>query len=195
MVASLFSWLAEGVAYAADPPFVPCTPIMPGCGLGPANVIADSFIPQLALFLIRVAGAGSVIFMVWAGLQMLLSMGDSGKLTKARWAIVYSLLGLAMTLMAQMFVSLLLSEEIGQSMVGDVIVSGIIPSTVRIILTILNVLFACMIVVSGIRMVLSQGKMDEFTAARQAVLWCIIGAIIINISHALVQAVLSFFGV
>lgn len=177
-------------------PSTPCAPPMV-CNPNPitANFISNATFPQLGGFLLRVAAGLGIVMIAWSGIQMLLALGDESKITKAKWGIVYAMAGLTFALMSQVFVGLLVTENYGQWNTLDIFVSGALASALRIMLTLLNVVFAICIVVLGIRMVLSQGKQDEFNTARKGILWAIVGAIVVNISNALIRAVLSFFGI
>lgn len=179
-------------AHAQVPPLPPCPVIMPGCG-GVTNVIATSFIPNVVLFILRVVGALAVVMVVWYGLTLVMNRGDEQNVTKGKWGIIYALLGLVLAIMAQVIVSFV-TTELYVTGAGDVVVDAL-AQAVRIMLNVTNALFALMLVYYGGRMVISQGKTDDYSRARTGILWTVIGAMFVNIAHALVRAVTSFFGV
>ena len=188
------------------PPNVPCITGVPGCVLGmagAANMIADNTVPIVAHFLIRLAGAASVAGIILGGIQLIVSAGDDTKISHARWAIVYSLLGLTLAVTSQMIVSFVASEEYGQNVANrnDLVVTGIVGSFIRIAIggtattSLVNVLLAMMLFYYGVKMFYAQGKSDEFNRARTGVLWTIVGAVVINLARSLVWIVTSFFGI
>ncbi len=179
-------------AIAAGPPVTPCPAILPGCG-GPTNILVTSIIPHTVNFMLRLIGALAVVMLVWYGLKLITNLGDESNITKARHAILYALLGIGLSIVSQMIVSFVATEEYGQSGSADLLIAAG-ASAVRILLNITNIVFALVIVYEGARMVMSQGKTDEFNKARTAVMWAIIGAIFVNLSHALVRIVTGFFG-
>jgi hypothetical protein len=181
------------VESASAQPVVPCLPPMV-CSAPNPNFIATSTIPMAGMFMLRAAAGLAVLMIVWCGIQMMLSLGEETKITKAKWGVVYSMAGLAFCLFAQVIVGLVATENYGQFNTLDLIVTGVFGAGVRIALTALNMIFGLALIICAIRMLLAQGKQDEFNKARTGVLWSIVGAIVVNLAHALVRAVISFFG-
>lgn len=176
-------------------PFTPCATIgLAGCG-GPSNVIAESVLPQIALFFLRVAGGLSLVFIILAGIQMMIAWGDDSKISTQKKAIVNAMIGLVLAVLSQAFVSAVATYDYSIGNANDAVVGGVLVYVVDIMLSLVNVVFVIMVILIGIRMVMSQGKTDEFNAGRRGLLWAISGAVIINISHTLVRVVLTQFGV
>lgn len=179
-------------ASAQMPPLPPCPVILPGCG-GVSNVIVTSFIPQIILFLLRAVGALAVVAVVFQGLTLVVNLGDETKIGKARYGILYAILGLSLAVLSQMIVAFIASEQYATNP-NDLIVSALTQG-VRIMLTLTNIVFAFLLVYYGARMVYSQGKSDDYNRAKTGILWTIIGAMVVNMAHALIRMVTSFFGV
>lgn len=179
-------------AIAQGPPPAPCIPGVPGCG-GPSNILVTSLIPNIVGFMLRIVGALSVAMIVWYGLRMVTNRGDDTEFSKARWGIIYAMLGIGVASVAQIFVSFVVTEQY----VFNPMDVGIelIRNGVRIMLNVTNATFAAMLVYYGILMVISQGKTEEYGKARSAVMYTIIGALFVNLAHTLVRLVASFFGV
>lgn len=180
-------------AAAQVPPPTPCPAILPGCG-GPTNVLVTSLIPHLVNFALRLIGGLSVVMIIWYGLMLVVNAGDETRIGKARYAILYAAMGVGLSVVAQLIVSFVVTENYGQGATGDLML-GVLASAVRILLNVTNITFTLLIVYEGVRMVLSQGKTDEYNKARTGILWSIIGAVIVNLAHALVRLVTGFFGV
>ncbi len=187
--------LDKAYAQQGQMPYFPCVEVgaLPGCGEA-TNVIADSLLPSVSLFLLRLVAGLSLLFLVWAGFQMVTSMGDDSKITQNKTAILFALGGLFMAIMSQALVSIVATYNYAIGNPNDFIVDGVLAYAVNILITLLNVTFVFVIIILGIRMVTSQGKTDDYNKARQGILWAIIGAIVVNLSHALVRVVLTFFG-
>jgi hypothetical protein len=193
LLVSALHLIAE-TALAANPPLPDCGNFnLYGCG-GASNVIASNVIPNLAIFFLRVVAAASVVFIIYAGMNMLTTFGDTGKSSKARWAIVNALGGLALALGSQMLVGFVATEEYGQSNPVDFVIGGLLKNSVRIMLTMVNVIIGFVVIVLAFRMVAAQGKSDEYNAAKTGMVHLILGAIVINASLALVRAIATFFG-
>jgi hypothetical protein len=193
---ALFSIIAQWVmdtAHAAPPPIPDCSQFtnLFGCG-GASNVLGETVIPNVAIFFLRIVATGSVLFVIWSGVSMMLSMGDSGKAQKAKMSVFYTAIGLAVALSSQMLVGFVSTENYGQGEVGDFIVSGLLRNAIRILMTLTNVILGLVITISGFRMVMAQGKSDEFNSARSALVYAVLGAIIVNASLVIIRVVTTF---
>lgn len=175
-------------------PYVPCPPGLPGCG-GPANVIAQYTIPQVALFFLRVAGGLSLIFIILAGVQMMLAWGDDSKISQQKKSILYAMIGLCLAIMSQGIVSAVATYNYAAGNPNDAVVGGLFYYITDIMLTFVNVIFVIMTLMVSARMVMAQGKTDEYNAARKGLLWIITGALFVNVSLTLVNGILTLFGV
>lgn len=183
--------LPEFATMQAPPPLPPCPVDLPGCG-GPANVIADLVLPNTLLFMLRIATGLAVLACMLSGVRLMIAVGDEGSLSAARRWFMFSLAGLFLALMSQNIVSFVVTEDFGQSAVGDFVVGGLFRSAARIIVTLSNIILGLVVVFIGGRMVISSGKADEFNRLRQALLWAILGGIILNGSAVAVRVVLTF---
>lgn len=189
-IAGFLSLLATSV-FAQSPPPVFCSGI-PGCGGGPANILFAFTIPESIRMLANIAAGGAIIAIMAAGAQMMLAFGDEGKTTNARWAILYALGGLALAVASQTIVAFVASENYGQlNSGGDLIVYGILPQVVRIILILVNVTFTIVIMIAGIMMVTAMGSQDQYKKGVTMIKWAIIGAIVMNVARALVEALVN----
>lgn len=182
------------VALAAVPyPPIECPPGLVGCGSGPANVIQDN-VTEFGQLLVNIAGGAGVVFIAWAGFQMMTAMGDDGKLSQQKWAVLYVLGGLAVAALAQSLVSFVGTQNYGQGSNPQDLPVNLLGNALSIILTLFNAVFGVMIIVGGVRMVYAQGKSDEFNTGRKMIVWAIIGAVVTNLANALVQALATIFG-
>lgn len=179
-------------AYAIATLPIHCTGLV-GCGQGPANTLTNG-IPHVAILILQVAAGGCVLAIVWAGFQMVLSLGDSGKIGQAKNAILYAMLGLGISVLSQFLISSVISEYVptnDPTVVHLTIIKGIIIY----LRNVLNAALAVVIVIGAVRMVLAQGKQDEFTKGRQAIMWAVIGAIIVNFAVAIASVASGLLGV
>ena len=173
-------------ALAIAPPWVP------GMAGGPANIIAQQAIPAVVDMLLRIATGVAMIFLVIAGFNLMLSWGDEGKTTEARWGVVYALAGLGVAIMARMIVAVVVTEGSLVAVTDEV---SLMQAALTMLVTIFNGLFIIIIVFGGFRAVWARGKPEEFNRARFMIAWAIGGAIVVNAANAGVRALTSFFGV
>ncbi len=174
-------------AFAVDsyPPII-CTGIF-GCGEGYSDVLLTNTLPIVGTILVQLAGGGAIIAIVIAGVKMLLSQGDDGKVTSAKMGIMYALGGLGIAITASSIVSFVTTEDYW----SDSTIPGLLTSAIRIIMTLFNVAFAIIIIIAGIRMVISQGASDEFSKSGKSIQWAIIGAVVVNLAKVIIQAFLN----
>ncbi|MFA6522829.1 MAG: hypothetical protein WCS85_00455 [Candidatus Peribacteraceae bacterium] len=174
---------------AAVAPWPLCPKGLPGCGKGTANMLGQAILP-IANLILGIAAAASVIGIVYSGLQMLLSGGDEGKAMKGRDGIVYALGGLALAMSSQSLVSFVVTQNFGQSG-GDVLFSGLFPGIVQMGVAVFNGLLVLVLVYAGVKMVMAQGKSDEYRKGMTIIKWAVIGAIVTNLGRSLVLAFLN----
>jgi hypothetical protein len=168
-----------------------CSPLQPGCGQGPANIFTNTF-PNLAVFMLQIATALAVLFIVWAGIQLVLNMGDESKIGQQKTGIFYALAGLFTAIVSQLIVSFVATQEWGANVGGNLPIN-VLAAAVGSILVVFNGLFVLAIIYYGMRMLMAAGDSGAFGNARTGITWAIIGAIIVNLANALVQGVTSFF--
>lgn len=156
------------------------------------NVVTEKVLPETAALLLRIVAGLSVLFIVWGGILMLISMGEESKTAQAKWAIIYSLVGLFGAILSQAFVGTVAQTPltIAAGEKGEVIV---IKAAVAFLVKAVNVVFLSVIIFAGIRMLLGQGQPEEFGRAKKMIAWTIAGAVIVNVARTLVRAILTLF--
>ncbi len=168
-----------------------CSNLQPGCGQGPANIFLQT-LPNLAVIMLEVATGLSVIFIIWAGLQMVLNLGDEGKVGEQKTAIFYSLAGLFVAIGSQLIVSFVVTQDWGQNAGGNLLIA-VMSTVAGSILTMFNGILVVAIIYYGIRMLMASGDSGAFNSARTGITWAILGAIVVNLANALVHGVTTFF--
>lgn len=157
----------------------------------PSNVVTETALPQIAALLLRIVAGLSVLFIVWGGILMLISMGDDSKTAQAKWAIIYALIGLFGAILSQAFVGTVAQVPLGAGATE----ATIIQQAVKFLVNAVNVIFLSVIIFAGIRMLMGHGQPEEFSRAKKVIAWAIMGAVVVNVARTLVRAVLSLFGV
>ena len=169
-----------------------CDPLQPGCRGGPENIFATT-LPNLAIILLQIVTGFAVLIIVWAGFQMVLNLGDEGRVGKQKTNIFYALAGLFVAISSQMIVSIVATHPWNAGG-GPNLVINVIAAAVGGLLTIFNGVFVIAIVYYGMRMLMASGDSGAFNNARTGITWAIVGAIVVNLANALVQGVTSYFG-
>lgn len=168
-----------------------CSDLQPGCGQGPANIFTET-LPNLAYLMLEVATGLSVLFIVWAGIRLVLNLGDEGKVGTQKTAIFYSLAGLFTAIGSQLLVGFVATQDWGQNSTGNLVIN-LIAAVVGTLLTVFNGLFIVAIIYYGMKMLMASGDTGAFGSARTGITWAILGAAIVNLANALVQGVTTFF--
>ncbi len=164
-----------------------------GCGQGIENTLYTNILPMLASIGIQLAAGGAVIFIMFAGVQMLLSYGDSSKALQARKGILLALGGLALSITSASIISFVSTENYGQANQTNFLFGGggLLDSVVRITIFLFNVGFLIMAILGGYSMMLAAGSAEEFKKGGNILKWAIVGAVIVNLAKAIVQAFLQ----
>lgn len=165
-----------------------------GCGGQPANLFLTG-IPKIAMFLLQIAAGVSVLSIMWSGFQMVLSWGDTGKIGEAKNAILFSLLGLGLSVLSQFIISSVVSELPSIPDNPSTMHLDLMYAAGRYLRNVLNAAMGLAIIIGAIRMVMAQGKQDEFAKGRTGVVWAIIGALIVNFAAAIASIASGILGV
>lgn len=167
-----------------------CDPLLVNCGGGASNVLAANF-PEVLIWILNFASALAVFFIVWSGFNMVIALGDEGKISKSRWGVVYALLGLFIAISSQVIVAFVGTMNMGEAGSPAAVVINVGGAAIASLRILLNASFVIVIVTAGIRMVYAQGKSDEFNKGRTTIVWAIVGAVIMNLAAAIIRAFLS----
>lgn len=188
------------VAFAITLPNAPCAVGQQfGCNGLATNMVMQALAVgpfSIAVTMLQLAAGLAVLFIVWAGIQMIISLGDEGKITQQKWAMAYALIGLSVSILSQFVISSVGTQNYGQLSGGTTNLPFIVLANVTTVLRlILNALFVMMVAIAALRMLYAQGKADEFNTGKKMLYWGLAGAVLVNLSAALVYAVANFFGV
>lgn len=183
---SVLLWLAWVTpAFAANP----CVGVT-GCNAS-SNQLVGAVSP-IAEMVVAFAAAFATLFIIIGGFMMLMSAGNESNAEKGKKYVVYALIGFALTLMSQAIVKFVFSNAV----LIDIADPNNAPfyfiaQIVKMMLALFNVIFVIIAVIAGFRMVIGGGQSSEFDASKKAIRWAIIGAIVVNLSYAMINATLN----
>ncbi|HVW66842.1 MAG TPA: hypothetical protein VHA78_03875 [Candidatus Peribacteraceae bacterium] len=188
----LAALVAAMPAYAALLPSVNGTCIgLIGCNAGSANIPA-TFALKVVAMLLQIAAGLAVLFIVFAGFQMVSNLGDEGKISQFKHGVANAMIGLCVAIFSEAFVSIVGNPNIA---VAGVLPIALIGAAVSVLKLVLNSVFVIIVIIAGLRMVYAQGKSDEYNKGKTMLFWAAIGAVVVNLAAALASAVTTFFGV
>lgn len=184
--AILLGLLLPALASAQDP----CVFVPGGCP--PENIFQTTVVPTIANLFLRLTGGLSIIFIIWACIQMVMSWGDEGKIENARKSMTWSMIAMAVALLSQLLISFVVTEAQNFGLQSPIDYDlNVMAQVVRVMLRAFNIIMGIMIFISGVKMLMARGKMDEFDKARTILAWSIIAGILANISHFAIQIVVT----
>ncbi len=162
---------------------------LPGCPSG----FEEHFSPALTALLItlpRYAYILGVLFIMIGGVYMVISAGDTEKVTKGKNTIIWAIIGIFVMQFAQTVIEFIIIPEVSpiNFTQPDLLVQTLTLTIIEDILILMYIVLVVVAIVSGMRMVLSIGKDEEFKKGKDGLLWAAIGAIVINLAQALANA-------
>lgn len=178
--------LIPTVTHAAALPPILCG-AFPGCSQPLGNVIGLVAIPAAIKWLLNSIAALALVFVIIGGTRYLISLGREEEQTKGFKTILWSFVGLLVALTSHRIVSMITTQ--GYVWGGDPVLD-FFQTVVGIITALLNISFLLVIIYGGLRMVHARGRDDEVTKGRSAIIYAIVGAIIINLAPIIVRAFL-----
>jgi hypothetical protein len=152
----------------------------PGSTDNLTNLINDS------LFLVGILG---VIMTIVSGILYMISAGDTGKVAKARNALITSLVGTAVAFLGSLFMSIVTSAKPAGDTLQDVA-----ASVVPILMWVAGVAAVACIVTGGIMYATAAGDESKTVRARHFIQYAIVGLVIALASWSLQTFVLKAVG-
>jgi hypothetical protein len=189
LITGIGNLLLPAIALAALPPANCGT--LPGCGAGYSNVLATSVIPRIASMLLMSAASISLLVFIGSAGRYVVSAGKDEQQQKAKKGLIWALAGASLCVSAQVIVQVLMTENfIGG---GPDPLLNFFGNVARIMVSFLNVAFLGTIIYGGMIHVIGSGKEEEIKKGRYAILYAILGAILVNLAPTLVAGFLNIF--
>ena len=186
-VTALAFLLAPVAVFAAAPAtlWINCNGLA-GCPSGWQEHFSSVLTLLLARMPVYVYGLG-VLFIMIGGAYMVLSAGDSEKVTRGKNTIQWAVIGIFVMQASQALVNFVTLEVNTRDSASD-LVTSVTTTLVGSIFDLLYVAILGVGIFSGMRMVLAFGKEEQFNKGKEGLLWAAVGAIIINLADAIATA-------
>ena len=158
------------------------------CSSDPGDTMA-SFISKIGIALVEVVAGLAILFVVIGGAFMVMNFGNETQIEKGKKSVYFALGGFSLAILSQAIISFVVArtKDIGEVDPHLEIMRVIISS----MLGIFNGVFALMMLYYGFKLVLARGQSSELDAVKKGVFWTVSGAIVVNLSYALIQATLQ----
>lgn len=170
----------------------------PGSSWSIGNFIkANSFIElvnRIAGFIATIAVAIAVIMIVWSGIMFLTAGGDENKVTTAKRAITWSVIGLAIALIGRGFTTII-QDILGKDVSTAQSVINIFTRVADIMVKVIGPSFAVIFLVwAGIIYMASGGDERKIQDAKKRFWWGIIGTMIVLGVGTIIRTMAYYFG-
>ena len=128
-----------------------------------------------------------VLAVMVGGAYMILAAGRDDWITKGRNTITWSCVGLAVIGFAESFVGFIRQETLGRLAGADFVLS-VNNTLISTIFDLLNVSLFGVCLYLGMMLVISNGKDEQFSKAKNGLFYAALGAIAINLAQQIVNA-------
>ena len=158
------------------------------CSSDPGVTMAR-FIEYAALTLVEIVAGLAMLFVVLGGAYMVMNFGNETQIEKGKKSVYFALGGFTLAILSQAIISFVVARTDG---IGpDAPHLSIMNVIVSSMLGVFNGVFALMMLYYGFKLVLARGQSSELDAVKKGVFWTVSGAVVINLSYALIQATLN----
>ncbi len=178
MFQALFMNVFVPLAYAQGP----CVGIQCGAGGNPIPL----FITVAAAVVLELASGLAVVCVVVGGAFMMMNFGNESLAERGKKGIYFGLIAFALALGSQAIVSFVVSKAVLVDPAAPHL--SIMRVTINAMLAVFNVSFALMMLFFGFKLVLAKGQQSEMDTFKKGIGWSIAGALLVNLSYALVRA-------
>lgn len=142
----------------------------------------------VAQWLMGMAAMVGIVIIIIATLRAVTSFGgDEASYTAVRSSIVQVVIGLIVISAAYIFKAVFFTTK------DPILIIAFVTQKMLIVLAIITTIAVGVLVYAGLRMVLSFGREDEYTAARSLAIRVVVGLLVIILSYALVFIVRTIF--
>ncbi len=141
-----------------------------------------------------------ILFIIVAVLRAVASLGDEAAYTAARYSLLHVIIGVVLIAGTYLIQLALFGSETGPGVVvsGDLSIEpnpllGLIAAQLVIILHVITFIAVAILIYAGLRMIISFGREEDFTAAKSLALRVIVGLLVLIVSYSLVWIVATIF--
>ncbi|QQS26968.1 hypothetical protein IPM44_00040 [bacterium] len=153
---------------------------------GPADV--QSIINNSFTFLMWAVGVVGVVMIIYSGFMFVISAGRPDRAKLAIQSIIYTCVGFVIAILARSIVAFLL--PVAQSSTN---VQGMVGSGIQLFLWAIGVAGVVMVVVAGLLYIFSAGDPGKTKAAKDAILYALIGIGVAVLGSAIIGFVSAQF--
>lgn len=173
---------------------------------GLAVTDAPTLIAALFGWVASVIGTLALVMVIYSGMRMIVSRGDSSAVTTAKSSMTYAITGLVVVVFAFVIVSSVqnfigFNDAVSPGgMPGGEILNPLdystlrtfVPAVMKSVLSIAGTIAMLYIIIAGFRYVTAGANEAQATKAKEGITWAIIGLISTILSYLIVTVVINF---
>ena len=167
------------------------------CGLKDWNV-EGNIKENIQKIILNIGDAGVTIvgyvalgFIIYGGYLYMVSSGDAGKIASGKKTITRAIIGLLIVACAKMIFGAILSAMGTRTQVGAGGETAVIMHAINWVIGVAGIVCVIYIVVGGVGYMTSAGDVGKLQRAKNTILYAIIGLIIVALSFAITNFVIS----
>ena len=150
----------------------------------------QSVILAIAKVFRNLLGGIAIIFIVIAGIQMIMASGNEEKIKEQKSSIIYAVIGLVIILVLERLIVLIYGVpgvEREVALGAGTLIDEEILGLVSFIKALIGSIAIFMIIISGIKTIAASGEEEKITEQHRSILWIIVGIVIIIINQVIVK--------
>jgi len=147
-------------------------------------------------FMLQLAAGLSLIYIVIAAVRLTTSSGDPQAIAAGRKTIIFAIVGLIISVMGLVITSIIQTEAARIAGSSDPFFGGdgIVTVVVEKLSFAVGVASVIMLIIGGLRYITSGGQPQSAQAARNTIIYAIIGLVVAFVAQMLVSFVLTRIG-
>lgn len=151
----------------------------------------NAIITEVANVMRNILGAFAILWIVIAGIMLVMAHGDESKITEQKQSLTYAVIGLVIVLLLERMVVLIygapgITRDIAQQSDIEAISTEIL-GVVSFMKAIIGSIAIFMIIIAGFETVTAQGEEEKITKQRKAIMYVIIGIVVILINEIVIN--------
>jgi len=152
----------------------------------------NEIIRSIAVIIRNLIGGLAVIWIIISGIRLIMAQGEESIITEQKKSLLFSIIGLAAIILLERAINIIYGApgEIRTTLVPPAeafsTVSTEIFGIINFIRALIGTVAIFMIVLSGVKMIFAAGEEEGLTKQKRAIIWIVIGLVLIAINKIIV---------
>jgi hypothetical protein len=149
----------------------------------------NEIIRSVASVIRNLLGGLAVIWIVVSGIRMVMAQGEESIITEQKHSLTYAVIGLGVVILIERAINILYGApgEIRTALIPPAeAFSTEVFGVINFVRALIGTVAIFMIVLSGIKMIFAAGEEEGLTKQKRAIIWIVVGLVLIAINKILV---------